>query len=162
MIIRPERESDAAAVRDIVQAAFGRALEADLVERLRADPDLLLALVAEAEGAVWGQIMFSRLRSDAGLALAQLSPLAVGPDRQRTGVGAALVRAGLAACRDLGLDGVVVLGHPDYYPRFGFSAQAAERLISPFSGRPSFMALALRPDATLEGEVRLAAAFDGL
>jgi putative acetyltransferase len=162
VIVRPERSQDEPAVRALVQAAFGRELEADLVERLRADPDLLLSLVAEQDGAVCGQIMFSRLGSDAGLALAQLSPLAVAPALQRTGIGAALVEAGLAACHSLGLDGVVVLGHPDYYPRFGFSAEAARAMVSPFAGQASFMALALRPGVALDGEVRLAAAFDAL
>jgi putative acetyltransferase len=160
VIIRPERAGDEPQVRVLVEAAFGRALEAELVDRLRADRDLLVSLVAEADGRVIGQIMFSRLGSADGLALAQLSPLAVEPSRQHTGVGGGLVEAGLEACRDLGLDGVVVLGHRDYYPRFGFSAEAAEALISPFSGQPSFMALALKPGLSLTGEVRLAAAFD--
>jgi putative acetyltransferase len=162
VIVRPEQGQDGPAVRALVQAAFGRALEADLVERLRADPDLLLALVAEQDGAVCGHIMFSRLGSDAGLALAQLGPLAAAPAVQRTGVGAALVKAGLASCRRLGLDGVVVLGHPDYYPRFGFSADTGKAMVSPYAGRPSFMALALKNNVKLTGEIRLAAAFDGL
>jgi putative acetyltransferase len=111
---------------------------------------------------VIGQIMFSRLVSETGLGLAQLSPLAVRPDWQGQGVGAALVEAGLEGCRSLGLDGVVVLGHPDYYPRFGFTPEAAAALSSPFSGQPSFMALALRAGLDLTGRIRLAAAFDGL
>jgi putative acetyltransferase len=162
VIIRPEREADAGQVRALVHAAFGRAPEADLVERLRADPDLLVSLVAEMDGQVVGQIMFSKLFSQASRALAQLSPLAVAPSRQRNGIGGALVVAGLEACRGLGLDGVVVLGHPGYYPRFGFSAQAASGLVSPFAGEPAFMALPLKPGVTLAGEIRLAAAFDGL
>ena len=162
MIVRPEQDEDRAAVRSLVEAAFGRPKEAELVDRLREDPDLLLSLVAESEGRICGQVMFSRLASGAGLALAQLSPLAVEPAAQRSGVGGTLIMAGLQACRWRGLDGVVVLGHPDYYPRFGFSADAAAALVSPFSGLAAFMAVALKPGVALEGEVRLAAAFDGL
>ena len=133
-----------------------------MVERLRDDPDLIISLVADVERQVIGHIMFSRLGSSAGLALAQLSPLSVEPSRQRRGIGVALVEAGIGICRVLGLDGVLVLGHPDYYPRFGFTAEATSALVSPFAGRPAFMGMALKPDLRLVGEVNFAKAFDGL
>jgi putative acetyltransferase len=69
------------------------------------------------------------------------------PGLQNSGAGSALCRAGVEACRALGQDAVIVLGHPAYYPRFGFSADAAKTVRSPFSGRPSFMAMALTPGA---------------
>jgi len=162
MIIRTERPGDVEAVQALVQAAFGQAEEAEVVERLRDDPDLVISLVADIDRQVVGHIMFSRLGSSAGLDLAQLSPLSVAPSRQRSGIGAALAEAGIGICRVLGLDGVLVLGHPDYYPRFGFSTEAAHALVSPFAGRPSFMGMALKPGVSLVGEVNFAKAFDGL
>jgi putative acetyltransferase len=78
---------------------------------------------------------------------AGLAPVAVSPAEQSRGVGAALCRAGIEAVRALGADAVVVLGHPAYYPRFGFSAEAAKPLASPYAGSPAFMALALKPGA---------------
>jgi putative acetyltransferase len=160
MIIRAERQGDLGAIRRVVEAAFGRPAEADLVDGLTREGDALVSLVAEIDGRIGGHVLFSRLGSDRALALAQLAPLAVDPPLQRHGIGAALARAGLDACRELGLDGVVVLGHPDYYPRFGFGAQAATGLISPFAGNPAYMALALDPGVILAGEARLAPAFD--
>ena len=162
MIVRPEQPGDVAAIHAVAQAAFGRGAEADLVDALRRDGDALVSLVAELDGRIAGYILFSKLDCDAGLALAQLAPLAVEPASQGRGIGGALATAGLAACRDLDLDGVVVLGHPTYYPRFGFSAEAAQALVSPFAGSPSYMALALKPGVKLVGEARLAPAFDGL
>src|SRR5205807_7027312 len=89
-----------------------------------------------------------------------LAPMAVIPLRQRQGVGTSLVREGLRKCAEAGHRIVVVLGHPDYYPRFGFSARLAERLMAPFSGA-AFMALELMPGALAEvaGEVRYAPPF---
>ncbi|WP_424363739.1 GNAT family N-acetyltransferase [Methylocystis parvus] len=79
--------------------------------------------------------------------------MAVRPDRQREGIGSSLVRDGLAALRSQGCEAVIVLGHPSYYPRFGFSAAMAEKLTAPFSGE-AFMALELAP-GILAGRARL-------
>ena len=144
---RPATAADHAAIYDIAAAAFGQADEADLVDRLRADGDALVEQVAETDaGERVGHILFSRLATDNGLRFAALAPLSVEPVRQLKGIGARLINDGLDACRALGLDAVVVLGHPDYYPRFGFRAEAALDITAPFSGR-SFMALALGRDA---------------
>jgi putative acetyltransferase len=90
---------------------------------------------------------------------AALAPVAVLPAFQSQGIGGDLIRAGNARCAMLGLDAIIVLGHADYYPRFGFSAAAAESLDAPFSG-PSFMALELRPGSlSKSGRVRYAKAF---
>ena len=157
-MIRPAAPGDHAAIRAVEEAAFGQPDEAELVDRLRADVDALVELVAEDGGEVVGHILFSPMRNEAGLSVAALAPVAVAPARQRGGVGGALVRAGLEACRAAGVDLVVVLGHADYYPRFGFSAQAAEALTAPFSG-PHFMALELTPGALRPMTVRYAPAF---
>jgi putative acetyltransferase len=127
--------------------AFGRSNEADLVRRLREDGDVLFELVAEAEGELVGHILFSRLRADHPGLYAALAPVSVRPGVQRIGTGGALIRAGLESCKEHGVRGVVLLGHPAYYPRFGFTAEAAARITSPYSGSPSFMALALEDGA---------------
>ena len=122
-IIRPETSADLAAIRYINQAAFDGAAEADLIERLRERDKLTLSLVAELEGQLVGHIAFSPVvveANPAGVAVVGLAPLAVWPGHQRIGIGSLLVKTGLAECRVVGYDAIVVLGHPDYYPRFGF------------------------------------------
>lgn len=121
--IRRESAADITAVAALNRAAFGRAEEADLVDQLRNAGRAAVALVAERDGALLGHILFSPVTIEhARLDLHPLglAPMAVRPDRQRTGIGSALVRSGLAACRAAGAGAVVVLGHPTYYPRFGF------------------------------------------
>ena len=144
--LRPACESDHAAIRTVVAAAFGQDDEADLVDRLRGDGDALVELVAEADGAVVGHVMFSRLLTDTGARLAALAPLSVLPGFQRDGLGMALMETGHALCAMAGIQAVIVLGHPGYYPRAGYSAEAAKTVAAPFSG-PSFMGLALTPGA---------------
>src|SRR5439155_1954228 len=108
-----------------------------------------LSLVAVQAGQVIGHLLFSELHirtaTQPVLALA-LAPLAVLPGFQRHGVGTLLMREGLRFCRSAGHRIVVVVGHPEYYPRFGFSGRLAEPLVSPFAS-PSWMALELEPGA---------------
>lgn len=146
-MIRYARATDHAAIAQVVTDAFGGEAEARLVERLRAEGDVLFELVSVTDEAVTGHILFSRLWADRYEMYAALAPLAVRPDLQRTGQGSALVRAGLESARDFGACGVLVLGHPEYYPRFGFSAEAARQVRAPYAGDPAFMALALEPGA---------------
>ena len=136
--IRPERADDAATVHRINELAFEQTLEANLVERLRqACPDAL-SLVAE-EGDVVGHILFTpvviedRRGAVHGMGLA---PMAVLPDRQREGIGSALVRAGIDQLRARGCPFVVVIGHADYYPRFGFERASAHGLRCQWDGVP--------------------------
>ena len=157
-MIRTANPGDFRGIRGVVAAAFGQPDEADLVEKLRADGDVRVEMVADEAGDITGHILFSRL-GIGPIEGAALAPLAVAPARQRRGLGAALTRAGIAQCRELGIPAVVVLGHADYYPRFGFSAALAAPLEAPFSG-PSFMAIELVPGAlTAGGRVRYAPAF---
>ena len=146
-MIRFARAADHAAIAEVVQAAFGQPDEARLVERLRDGGDVLFELVCEDGGAVAGHILFSRLYADRAEMFAALAPLAVRPALQRTGVGQALVHAALKHARDFGAHGVIVLGHPDYYPKFGFAAETAANVTSPYSGSPAFMAIALEKGA---------------
>jgi putative acetyltransferase len=161
-MIRDITPADYPAIRAVVQHAFGQADEADLVEQLRADGDALVEFVEADRSALQGHILYSPLaiaRGDETLACAALAPVSVLPAFQRCGLGKALIEAGNARCRERGLAAIIVLGHPDYYPQFGFSAKTAESLNAPFSG-PAFMALELVPGC-LEagGDVRYAAAF---
>jgi putative acetyltransferase len=149
VIIRPAVPGDYAAIRAVTQAAFDTSTgdEAGIIEGVRAEGLVLVELVAEIDGQVVGHILFNRMRTDPPSPVAGLGPLGVAPSHQSTGLGSALSRAGIDACRAAGMQAVVVLGHPPYYPRFGFSAAAAAQIASPFSGRPAFMALALTPGA---------------
>jgi putative acetyltransferase len=146
-MIRYARPADHAAIAEVVEEAFGRPDEAQLVTRLREAGDVLFELVSEADGALDGHILFSRLWADRSGMFAALAPLAVRPAQQRGGVGGALVRRGLESAREFGAHGVIVLGDPAYYPRFGFAAETAAQVRAPFSGLPAFMALALEPGA---------------
>ena len=163
VILRPARAEDAAAIRAVLVAAFPTPEEADLVDRLRADSDILLEWAAEIDGEIVGAVQYSplRLARPSGETLAAaLAPLAVRPEHQRQGLGARLVEATLPLLRARGdLESVVVLGHPAYYPRFGFSAALAAPLDALFSG-PSFMAIELTPGTLAAGaRVRYAPAF---
>ncbi|TDD86724.1 GNAT family N-acetyltransferase [Actinomadura rubrisoli] len=125
---RPETAADAGAVRRVVLAAFPTPLEADLVDALRQDAAWLpgLSFVAETpDGEIAGYTLLTRCRIGGGDALA-LGPVAVLPEYQRKGAGGAAVRAALEAAAGRGERLVVVLGHPEYYPRFGFE-RASER-----------------------------------
>jgi putative acetyltransferase len=161
-MIRPATSRDFPAIRGVISHAFGRADEANLAERLRADGDVVCELVAASEAALQGHILYSRLqieRNGETLEAAALAPVSVLPHFQRRGLGGDLIQAGNARCAQLSCAAIVVLGHADYYPRFGFSAAAAESLEAPFSG-PHFMALELSPGALRGGgQVRYARAF---
>ena len=122
MIIREERPVDTEGIRAVNLAAFETSTEADLVDVLRLQATPLISLVAVDEANIVGHILFSpvRLATEPGLILMGLAPMAVVPSKQRQGVGSRLVREGLERCRQLNAAAVVVLGHPSYYPRFGF------------------------------------------
>lgn len=149
-MIRYAKPADHPAIHALVAAAFGQADEAELVAALRRDEDVLFELVAEEDGAIDGHILFSRLWADRAELYGALAPLAVAPGRQRQGVGAALVRAGLGCAREFGCHGLLVLGDPAYYGRFGFQADAAAGVKAPFTGLAAFQGLALEDGAFAE------------
>jgi putative acetyltransferase len=123
VIVRPEQPADTPAVHQVNAQAFGRPAEAVLVDTLRANGKVLVSLVAVLDEQVVGHILFSpvTITSAIGsLPAVGLAPMAVVPARQRQGIGTLLVQRGLDACRHAGCACAVVLGHPHYYPRFGF------------------------------------------
>ena len=144
-IIRPETQADHEAIRHVNRLAFGRDAEARLVVALRLGGYVRASLVAEKDEQVVGHILFSDLpiiTGDGTVPALSLAPMAVLPEFQNQGIGSALVREGLAICRAQGHRAVVVLGHPHFYERFGFSANLARRLKSPYAGE-AFMAVEL-------------------
>lgn len=151
MEVRTEKPDDASAVRYVNEIAFGRADEADLVDRLRTRAASYLALVAVVEGTVVGHVAFSLITMNPAqptFSALGLAPMAVLPSHQRSGVGSALVREGLAACREAGADAVFVLGHPEYYPRFGFGSAASYDIGNKYGAPPeAFMVTELTPGA---------------
>ena len=150
MVIRLENDHDHEAVRQMNRLAFGQDAEARLVDALRCGGFARASLVAEIDGQVVGHILFSDLNivADTSIVAAlALAPMAVLPEFQRQGIGSALVRRGLETCKEQEHRIVVVLGHPDFYPRFGFSSKLAEHLQSPYGGGPSHMAAELVPGA---------------
>jgi len=161
-MIRDVTSHDHAAIRAVLRHAFEGDEEANLVEALRDDGDVLVELVAANDIAVFGHVAFSPLgveRAEQTLDAAALAPVAVLPAFQRKGVGAALIEAGVARCQTLGVPAIVVLGHADYYPRFGFSVRLAEKLEAPFAG-PNLMAREFVPGCLQQGgRLRYAAAF---
>lgn len=122
MRFRPETNADRAAIRAVNEAAFETSTEANLIEILRDTLVQYVSLVADVDGKIVGHILFSpvSLTEHPCLNVMGLGPMAVIPDYQRKGIGSALVHEGLKRCRELGAQAVVVVGHPEYYPRFGF------------------------------------------
>ncbi len=165
LVIREESVGDVAAIRHINERAFGQQSEARLVDALRGDKAVTLSLVAECGGVVVGHILFSPAHVVAGEAesdVVALAPMAVLPEHQRSGVGSALILEGLARLRDAGHGLLVVLGHSEYYPRFGFVRASRLDIRCPFDvPDEAYMAIELREDTAPAGggEVRYHGAF---
>ncbi|SDT89099.1 GNAT family N-acetyltransferase [Stappia sp. ES.058] len=145
-VIRAVTEADEAEIALLLASAFGQDAEAHLVNELRACGSLILERVSvDPDGTLEGYVAFSRVTGAGAahrLAISCLAPVAVRPDRQRSGVGTQLIEAALADLRADGEDLVLVLGPPSYYPRFGFDAALAAKVSAPYAGT-AFQALAL-------------------
>jgi putative acetyltransferase len=156
LLVRAEREEDYSAIEALNRVAFEGDSEARLVAKLRQTDDFIpdLSLVAVQYELIVGHILFSPITIEAESSVVPalaLAPMAVLPRFQNKGIGSALVRAGLEACRRLQHKIVVVVGHPEYYPRFGFVPARAHGIEAPFPvPDEAFMLLALTPSA-LEG-----------
>jgi putative acetyltransferase len=162
--IRPERVEEHGAIREIVRAAFGQEDEAVLVDALRRESEYVpgLSLVAQSGDHIVGQILFTRLHigPDEPPPFLALAPIAVRPDCQKRGIGSALVRNGIELSRRLGFRGIVVVGHPEYYPKFGFLPARSFGLECPFPvPDEAFLALELVPGSFPTGGIRYARPF---
>lgn len=168
LVIRGEEPADRERVFEVNAQAFETELEAKLVEALRGSVEPLISLVASVEERVVGHILFTPVtagpvRQESALMMA-LGPMAVLPDFQNRGIGSRLVEEGLARCRALGAAAVFVLGHAEYYPRFGFAPAAPHGLH--YRSReldPYFMVLELQPGTleSLSGFVHFRPEFEG-
>ncbi|MEX2139174.1 MAG: N-acetyltransferase [Pirellulales bacterium] len=171
-LIETERSEDQAGIRAVHLAAFPTPLEADLVDRLRDNGRAMVSLVAREGDKIAGHVLFSPVTvhdvaggNDAAISHGLgLAPVAVLPVFQRRGVGAALVEAGLAGCRESATPFVVVLGKPAYYARFGFEPASRYRLDSEYNAGDAFQVLLLQADAlpAQGGLVRYGDEFAGL
>jgi putative acetyltransferase len=167
MLVRPEKPEDLSEIRKIIELAFGQAAEADLVDALRRNGKAFLSLVAEREGAVIGHILFSAVNfetTEKQVSGQGLAPMAVLPEAQNQGVGSALVNEGLERCRRAGVAYVVVLGHPSYYPRFGFQPASRFGIRSEYEAADeAFMLIELQSRALegCAGIVKYQAEFEG-
>lgn len=163
LVIREARPEDADAIRALLDAAFGGDGESRLVERLRADGDRVLELVATHEGELVGELFFSRLKvvgHGGDFDALALAPLAVLPGEQRTGIGRALVEHAHPVLKAQGERLSVVLGEPDYYGRFGYSRDRAAGFDSDYQGE--YLQALAWGGAPHTGRLRYAPAIGGL
>ena len=157
--IRPAHDDEIDAIAALTTAAFGQSAEGKIVRRLKRDGDSVLSLIAHDDSQIVGHVQFFRIQIDGAPLAVGLGPMSVLPARQRQGVGSGLVRTGLLALEGAGETRVFVLGHPDYYPRFGFSAEMACNFTAPWNG-PAFMTRALTDAAPASGTLTHPAAFE--
>lgn len=159
-VIRNEEPGHQAAVRAVVEAAFARPAEADLVEQLHVDGDVAISLVAMEEDELIGHVVFSRMT--APFRAIGLAPISVAPSEQGRGVGSLMIEAGLKRAATEGWDAVFVLGDPSFYGRFGFEVGLAAGFTSPYAG-PYFMVKPVGgPLSAITGDVDYAPAFSRL
>lgn len=169
--LRAEEPNDIDGVRRVVEAAFGQPDEAQIVDRLRADGDLVMSHLADRKGEIIAHVAFSpaQVIDDAGAArevpggLLALAPMAVLPEYQKQKVGGGLLQSALMRLERQGVGAIVVLGHPEYYPRFGFTPASGFGLRCPFEAPDeAFLLRVLRqdmPEGALLGTVQWAPAF---
>jgi putative acetyltransferase len=163
-IIRPERAEDVGEIRVVNERAFGERTEAKLVDTLRLANKVAVSLVAQSDDQVVGHILFSPItiaNAPQDIRGVGLAPMSVLPEFQNGGIGSRLVREGLAACHRAGHDIVVVLGHINYYPRFGFVRAKDVGLDNEYNEADAFMVLELKEGALkgIAGLVKFAPEF---
>jgi putative acetyltransferase len=150
--IREEIFQDIDAIRAINEKAFGQPQEANIVDKLRANCDGLLSLVALQDEEIIGHILFSSVTIDGSFGMLKgmgLAPMAVLPEFQRQGVGSELVKAGIEILRKSKCSFIIVLGHPEYYPKFGFEPASRYGIKSQWEGVPDNAFMILWLDKTM-------------
>lgn len=156
--IRPATTEDADLITELTDAAFGTPEEAQIITQLARDGDSLASLVAHNDRDILGHIQFFKVWVDGADVACGLGPVSAHPDVQGRGIGAGLIRFGLTLMEGAGRSHCFLLGHKDYYPRFGFSSELAAEFSGPWSG-PHFMALKLRDGGPTRGALTYPAAF---
>lgn len=156
--IRIMTEADGPAVQDLNTRAFGQPDEAKIVKQLETEGDVLLQLVAEMDEQIVGHILFYPIGVFNKLGAVGLGPMSVDPWVQGEGIGSQLVMSGLQTMKDSGVPIVFVLGHENFYPKFGFSVEAASAFETPLKG-PHFMALRMRYGPPMSGRLIFPDAF---
>ena len=156
-ITRAETPADIDTIRELTRQAFDRDFEADLVDALRADPLAWLTpelsiVTTTPDGEIVGHALFTRVHIDETPALS-LGPVSVVPIYQNQGVGSAAIRAGLEVATERGEQAVILLGHLEYYPRFGFGPAAKAGISTTFETGPHLMAFGLDPGRPLPAGV---------
>ncbi|MCE5213778.1 MAG: N-acetyltransferase [Methanobacterium sp.] len=160
--IRPEKDTDHKAIFNLTARAFGRDHEARLLELFRKDRiyERELSLVAERDGEILGHILFTRISIEPHqekFHAVILGPLAVKPGLQKQGIGSKLIAEGIETCQAQGYHSIIVIGHPNYYPKFGFKSATDEGLKSPVPvPDEAFMVLELVPESLtgVKGEIK--------
>ena len=166
-ILRDEGKSDAQAIKVVLEGAFKGTGEVRAVDLLRQAGQVVISLVAEEDGLIVGHILFSPVTIEPeypGVRMLGLAPLAVTPSHQGRGIGSRLVQEGLLRCKDAGYDAVVVLGHPTYYSRFGFTRARDSGLDNEYGADNAFMVVELKDRALSDvaGVVKYRPEFDGI
>ncbi len=159
LYIKPENQENILEIEKVVIAAFGGSAEAKLIKTIGKSSNFIpeLSLVAVEKEKILGHILFSPIVIEnetkstiSKISALALAPLAVIPARQKQVIGSELVRLGLTKCRDLNYNIVVVIGHPEYYPRFGFQTAKKFGIAAPFPvPDEAFMLLELQPDVLM-------------
>ncbi len=155
MIIRKEKKEDFNSIYKINEQVFKQKDESELIERIRAGRNFIpeLSLVAEENGKLIGHILFSKIKiiGEKEYESLALAPMAVLPEFQKQGIGGKLIKEGLNKAREFGFNSVIVIGHKEYYPRFGFERASKWNIKCPFEvPDEAFMAVELNAGALTE------------
>jgi len=158
LLIRDETEADYASIDHVNDVAFEETTQSQIIRELRTTEEALWSQVLLKDNEIIGHLMFYKVWLDGELITAGLGPLSILPEHQRRGYGGQLIRSGLKKCDPERHQIIFLLGHTEYYPRFGFSSELGSNYVSPWP-RPAFMGLKLNPSAPTSGTLTFPKAY---